>query len=285
MPWELGPSDAERPGLPDPDTIVFLIGAEDDKTLKLADFYYSFRHSGFTERVLRAKKDFAPSLDGVLQYLNQLKYPLKEITLVVHGNLDGTLFMPLNKGDKDRKITPQELHDAVKSGALTKLREGQITHQTRINIKACNVGYNQQVVELLDEAFGSGAGTVRAAKVKVGYSSHTFTKEGLTGWWIATYDKLTTEQLADALKLKYAASVGQLDEMLHTSGPKAGQAMSEDEKWLELAKLATLKVEQHEGRTIYYYVAQSHIQLPQESYESDPTLTATSTYRYTPEEI
>jgi hypothetical protein len=283
MPWELGPKDPPL-SLPDPDEFVFLIGAEEN-VFNLAKSYYSVVRSELTQRVLYARRDFEPSLDGVLHYLSQLKYPLRQITIVVHGNLDGTLFMALNKADKDQKITPDELRDAVKGGALTKLSDGQITHDTRINIKACNVGHNQQVVELLDEAFGAGAGTVRAAKVKVGYSGDALPREGLTGWWIATHEKLTTEQLVAMLKDKYPTARDRLGEMRHTSGPKAGQSMSDDEKWFELARTATVKVQQFEGRTTYYYVAQSLLGLSPESYESDPTLTATSSYKYSPEEI
>jgi hypothetical protein len=276
MPWELGPQESREPW-PDPNAYVFIMGAEDDKTLKLAMTHYQLKSDLLTK--IYTPKDFNPTLAGMFDVLSKVKVPLREITIVSHGGGEGTMHFAADAKDKDKQTTPAELRAAVRGGKLAALPPGVVTKDTKIRLRACYVGNNQDVVELMDEAFG-GEAVVTAAKVKVGYAGDAIPWEGLTGFWINAAAALTPAELAGALKLKYGDRVV-LDPMKHISGPKVGQDMSQDELWVFFAQKATLKKVPNpqkgaEPAVIFHYVAQSHVQRPKETDESDPDLYAVS---------
>jgi hypothetical protein len=278
MPWELGPEPVREPW-PEPNAYVFIMGAEDDKALKLAMGHYQL-HGDFLTRIY-TPKDFKPTLAGVFEILSQVKVPLREITIVSHGGGEGTMHFAVDAKDKDRKTTPEELRAAVRGGKLASLPPGIVTEETKIRLRACYVGNNQEVVELMDEAFG-GEAVVSAAKVKVGYAGDALPWEGLTGFWVNSRAAMPAEVLAGALKDKYGDQVT-LDPMKHLTGPNAGQDMTEDEKWLFFAKKATLKKVANPQKgadppVIFHYVAESHVQRPKATDEDDPDLYAKSGY-------
>ena len=175
-----------------PTEFVFILGAKDDAALKVAkEHYRSVVMSSLTRRVITRDEMDDPSLNGVFAYLSQFKYPMREITLVVHGTGNGTLSVPLNAADDDNQTTPDELEKAINDGVLTPLNDGQITSKTRIRLQACFTGDGPRMVNLLDKAFGEGWGTVIAPTVEVGYAKNIWHDEGLTGWWVTSPEELS----------------------------------------------------------------------------------------------
>ena len=111
-----------------PDRFVFILGAKDDEALATAKAHYTSALMSSPFRKVIVREDMAdPTLAGIFDYLSAVKYPLAEITLVVHGNPDGDLFLPLNSADSDEKTTPDELSQALHDGVLKPLNEGQIS--------------------------------------------------------------------------------------------------------------------------------------------------------------
>ena len=137
--------------------------------------------SSLTRKVVTRDEMDDPSLNGVFAYLSNVKYPIREITLVVHGTGSGTISVPLNSADSDNTTSADELEKAIKDGILTPLNDGQITSKTRIRLQACFTGNSPSMVNLLDKAFGEGWGTVIAPTVEVGYQANIWHDEGLTG--------------------------------------------------------------------------------------------------------
>ena len=91
--------------------------------------------------------------------------PIGNLYIVSHANEDGTLSFGLNGADTDGHLSVQELRAAVMPAAGTSSSLAsvatQIDAQTRVRIKGCDLGRTQEMIELIDQAFG-GAGTVTA---------------------------------------------------------------------------------------------------------------------------
>jgi hypothetical protein len=269
---------------------VFILGAKDDAALATAIAHYKSALMASPFRKVITHDDMAdPSLAGIFDYLSGIKTPLAEITLVVHGNPDGDLFLPLNSADEDKKTTPDELAQALHDGVLKPLNDGQITETTRIRLQACFSGHGPRMVNLLDRAFGEGAGTVIAPTVEVAYAKDIWHSEGLSGWWVTSPTSLTPEELAVALKAKYGKALGDLDLGSYQddeAGHHVGQPIKDtDEMWRELARLAT--EDSHtgpDGETQWIYLANAYTQGVKPGYENDPVLYTKSVY-YSPKEI
>ena len=85
---------------------------------------------------------------------------------------DGTLSFGIDDKDKDNLLSRDEILHAIveirnKTGIFSDV-SGKIDENTTIKIKGCDLGNNQEIVELLDESFG-GKGTVTAPKSKQRY--------------------------------------------------------------------------------------------------------------------
>ena len=91
--------------------------------------------------------------------------PVGNIYIVSHANEDGTLSFGLDQPNQNKRMGVIELRNALHptGGGKSALADvsSRIDAQTRIHIKGCDIGRTQQMVELIDEAFG-GAGTVTA---------------------------------------------------------------------------------------------------------------------------
>ncbi|MGH9980762.1 MAG: DUF4157 domain-containing protein [Nitrososphaeraceae archaeon] len=132
-------------------------------------------HDNFFEKAkkyYKAHKDYKNAtfvenrrnLDAVLSFIAGIKQPIGKIIIVSHGREDGTLFFGLNGNDKDARLSVTELREALhptSGSSLLKKISDQVDSGTSIQIKGCNIGRNQEIVELIDEAFG-GAGEVIA---------------------------------------------------------------------------------------------------------------------------
>ncbi len=273
-----------------PTEFVFILGAKDDGALKSAtDHYRSALTSRLHRRVITGDEMPNPSLDGVFAYLSQFEYPISEITLVVHGTGDGTIKTKLTSNDRDDYTTPDELEKAIDEGVLTPLKHGQITSRTRIRLQACFTGNGPRMINLLDKAFGEGWGQVIAPTVEVGYAKNVWHDEGLTGWWVTSLERLSTDQLALALKTKYGGSV-KLDLTQYqedTDTHHKGEYMKDDdEMWAELARKAEkLEETDAEGKPKFVYIANAFVQGVKPGYEDNPLLYTKSSYYYMPEEL
>ena len=171
---------------------------------------------------------------------------------------------------------------------LRPLGDGQITPKTRIRLQACFAGHAATMVNLLDRAFGDGAGTVIAPTEEVAYSNDTWHSEGISGWWVWAPEKLSPEALSTALQAKYGKSVKlDLSSYLEDTGEHhKGEAMkTEAEMWLELSRKATITEKKgDDGTTLFLHVANIYTQKNRPEYEDDPVLYTKSTY-YSPKEI
>jgi hypothetical protein len=274
-----------------PTEFVFILGAKDDEALRAAKDHYRSPLAWKLNRQVITRDDMAdPSLNGVFDYLSQFKYPISEITLVVHGTGSGALQAPLNSSDMDGETTPDELEKAVDNGVLTPLSDGQITSKTRIRLQACFAGVRPRMVNVLDKAFGEGWGMVIAPTVEVGYAKDVWHSEGLTGWWVKSPHTLLPEELALALKTKYGASVKldlaqyQEDTPTHHKGE---QIKDDDEMWAELARTAypPQTGQDASGVQQFVYIANKFVTKVKPGNEDDPLLYTKSSYRYAPEEL
>ena len=111
-----------------PTRFVFILGPKDDAALKSAEAYYTsaLMTSPFIKVITR--KDMSdPTLSGIFDYLDTVRYPIDEISLVTHGSGTGELSFPLNSSDTNDKVTTEELDQALHDGVLRPLRDGQIT--------------------------------------------------------------------------------------------------------------------------------------------------------------
>lgn len=152
---------------------VFIMGEDSPRTsnpfYRLAERYYRAHLPGATFVInIRNLHDL---LDHVATHIQD---PIGNLYLVTHANEDGTVSFGLDSADADAHLTVRELREALHpaSGSASRLPavSGKIDDQTRIRIKGCDLGRTQEMVELLDEAFG-GAGTVTAPTHEQGFNA------------------------------------------------------------------------------------------------------------------
>src|SRR5215216_4233767 len=146
------------------------------------------------------------------------------------------------------------------------------------------------MVNLLDRAFGDGAGTVIAPRVEVAYAKDVWHSEGLSGWWVSSPDRLSRPELAVALKTKYGAALKGLDLTTYQAETgthhKGEQMKDDDEMWAELARQA--KEDSSivaDGSTWWVYVANAFVQGVKPGYEDESVLYTKSDYDYSPTEL
>jgi len=143
---------------------VFIMGADKKGTnnpfYDLAEKYFRAHIPGATFNT--STRNLADLLSWISTNVHD---PIGNIYIVSHANEDGTLSFALDSADPDAKISVAELREAVhpSGGAASSLADvsKQIDAATKIHVKGCDIGRTQEMVELLDEAFG-GFGTVTA---------------------------------------------------------------------------------------------------------------------------
>jgi hypothetical protein len=127
--------------------IVFILGAGDD-------FYTSAtRYFNFVgARVIRNLR----SLLEVRDWLNANRpnngLPWGDVSIVVHANLEGQMEAPVEPGGK--RVTPDRLRTAIQNQSFRALPDEVLDNASRIRIRGCALGRNQQILELLRSAFG-----------------------------------------------------------------------------------------------------------------------------------
>jgi hypothetical protein len=125
------------------------------------------------------------TLDGVLSWIrSHVNLPIGNLYIVAHANEDGTMGVGLNAEDLpvrgrpvrgftgDGRLSVSEVRNALHppGGGASQLPalQNQIDVQTAIHIRGCNIGQNEEMLNLLDESFG-GAGRVIAPTHEQGF--------------------------------------------------------------------------------------------------------------------
>jgi len=148
--------------------LVFIMGTRGGFYVA-AKFFFSQHHP---EAEIVDFKD--RSLAGIFSELKKRiseTNPAGNIYIVSHANQDGTLSFPLNKSDKDGKISFGELKQAIANQSAMFETAGGIDENTAVHIKGCNIGRNTEMLNAIDEAFG-GKDTVDAPTHKQEYETH-----------------------------------------------------------------------------------------------------------------
>ena len=160
------------PATPTPEPIpredvVYVMGSDRAGFFASATRFYRARFPNATF------VDNPENLHGILNHLTtNFSNPLGNIFIISHANEDGTLSsLRLDAADQSEGLTVLELRDALNpasgSSSLPTITT-QVDDQTRIKIKGCDLGRNQNIVELIDQAF-NGQGTVSAPTHEQGY--------------------------------------------------------------------------------------------------------------------
>ena len=278
-----------------PIQFVFILLPKDDDAFATVNGHYrsALMTSPFRKVITEEDLGSAPTLADVFAHLAPIDYEIAEITLVVHGNAEGELMVPLNQDDTDERTSPAELSKALDNKVLAPLDKGQITEKTRIRLQACFAGHGSggyMMINVLDSAFGRGEGTVIAPNVEVAYAKDVWHSEGLSGWWVTSPTSLGPEQVAAALKLKYAKSVGSLDlgnyQEEGGAQPVGTPMKTDEEMWQEMGRLAKEDdITLPDGTHGFVYVSNAYTQGVKPGYEDDPVLYSKSAYGYRPKEL
>ncbi len=161
-----GPAATQKP-VPRQD-VVYVMGSDKSGFYTVASRFFKAK---FPNAVF---VDDQRSLDGLLTHLTTtFSSPLGTIFIISHANEDGTLGFKLDSSDSDKRLSVVELRDAINnSSGISTLTSptSQVDDQTKIKIKGCDLGRNQEIVELFDKAF-NGKGTVTAPTHEQVYST------------------------------------------------------------------------------------------------------------------
>jgi hypothetical protein len=167
------PTAAASPQAPPRHDYVFIMGADPKGT---GNPFYTLAARYFRAHLPAAKMvEDQRSLTDLLNWIaTNVNAPIGDLYIVSHGNEDGTLAFGLDAADKDAHLSVVELRKALhpSGGGASALGSvaGVVDSQTRIHIKGCDIGRTQEMVELIDEAFG-GAGTVTAPTQEQDYGT------------------------------------------------------------------------------------------------------------------
>ncbi len=96
------------------------------------------------------------SLESLMQFL-RMRLPCNaegwgRIILIVHGNPWTGLSIPVNDGR--HRVSAESLVDAIQSGDLQSLPDSVVDEETVIEVKACALGYNSDLLHLLGIGIG-----------------------------------------------------------------------------------------------------------------------------------
>jgi hypothetical protein len=154
---------------------VFLMGdVKNDNFYKAANEFFK-QHQKGAEMVTDKR-----TLAEVIQHVNAGGVPALTIFIVSHGNEQGNLGFSLDAtdlqhdtstGDKKPRAEFSEVRDANRAGTLPTADVKLIDDFTKVEIKGCNIGRSQLMLDELDTAFG-GHAEVIAPTHKQEYSFH-----------------------------------------------------------------------------------------------------------------
>jgi Domain of unknown function (DUF4157) len=156
------------PAMPPRQNVCYFMG-----DVKKDPFFISafrFFHSRFPNAVLVSN---IRNLHDLLEHINtHFSQPLANIFIITHANEDGTVSFGFDKSDRDKHTDVRELKKALHptgGGSSSLPSVGKlIDANTRIQIKGCDLGRTNEMLELIDEVFG-GQGQVTAPTHEQGY--------------------------------------------------------------------------------------------------------------------
>lgn len=174
--------DGSAPTVVPPNTVppridyVFLMNVQNDEFYKNAEGFFK---TTFPAAVLvKDKKTLAEVLDTV----NAGGKAVRNLFVVSHANQEGNLGFSLNAADlaKDAGTGDHKLRTEFKElkaidaqpGSLPVADVKLIDAQTKVEIKGCNIGRSQRMLDALGQAFG-GQAEVVAPTHRQGYRSQT----------------------------------------------------------------------------------------------------------------
>ena len=193
--------------------ITFILGPDSDKFYKSAHEYW--RQSGRTDVLVTNLR----TLVEVLNYLNDNPSPngrsWGQVNLVTHANEEGGMGIKLS-GESSNNISPEELDDAVKAGAIPKVDGSAVDFHTAINVHGCAIGRNPQMLSELSQAISGGKSDVYGPKDLQGYrfsgsGKSEKTDEFLVEYWSVGFpaqQARSRKQLVQDLNEKYGSRDG-----------------------------------------------------------------------------
>jgi len=112
-----------------------------------------------------------------------------QVVVITHGLADGRVLFPLNDGDKDQWVRPEDVTTILSTDWITRTSlgcrfaaravAGASDAATWVNVKGCNLGQNPAAVDALRGLFG-GQATVTAPKATVRIENLSY-GAGVTG--------------------------------------------------------------------------------------------------------
>ena len=171
---------------------VFLMGDEIHDAFYINARNFFVQHEPTAQLVTGLR-----TLAGIIDHVNAGGVPVLKLFIVSHANEEGNLGFSLNAadlahdsatGDHKPRTTFAEVRDANAAGALPHANVNLIDDVTKIEIKGCNIGRSQIMLDQLDTAFG-GHGEVVAPTHKQEYSTtgrgaHMVTDEAFIPYFI-----------------------------------------------------------------------------------------------------
>lgn len=171
------------------------------------------------------------SLSGIFKVLRSKisdAVPAGNIYIVSHANQDGTLSFPLDKKDRDKKISFGDLKVALKDKVAIFRLNGGIDDKSFIHIKGCNIGRNIEMLNALDEAFG-GKEKVDAPTHKQSYEYHSKR--------VGKKSVIVSSEYFNTLILEYTGSVDiEKDTLVSDFKEKYSQFGYQDHEWKMMVK-------------------------------------------------
>ena len=236
------PATGTPPAVPVPRvSYVFLMGDFKKDNFYLAAREY-FVHIVPNAIVVPDKRTLA----DVISHVNAAGKPVDTLFIVSHANESGNLGFSLDKadlakdtagGDHKPRTEFKELKAANAGGSLPTADVKLIDDQTKVQIKGCNVGRSELMMDEIDKAFG-GKASVTAPTHTQEYHFFGSKKSGIT------YEENLSELFVEA------PGVATKDAATLEAEFKAKYPMVPQDKWAGLLKT----VKKEDGtRTLYTY--------------------------------
>jgi hypothetical protein len=143
--------------------ITFILGPDGDPFYKAAHEYW--KQPGRTDILVTSQR----TLTGVLDYLKDQKHAPPngrswgQLNLVTHANEEGGMGFKLSS-ESQSNISPEELDQKIKAGAIPKVDDSVIDRSTAINVHGCAIGRNPQMLKELSQAISGDKSDVYAPK-------------------------------------------------------------------------------------------------------------------------
>jgi hypothetical protein len=127
--------------------IVFILGAGDAFYESAIEF---FQLTG--ARIVRDPRSLTEVRDWLAANPPASGLPWGDVSIVVHANLEGGMQTTVTPGGA--RVTPRSLRQAIEDREFQSLPNEVVDDATRLRIRGCALGRNQEILVLLRSAFG-----------------------------------------------------------------------------------------------------------------------------------